>query len=218
VCSLPNVCGQNTNCRATNHVARCFCLPGFTGEPTLGCTQLQLCTVEEQCPAGMLCSFGICSPPCQSSRDCLDNQLCNGGSCISKCTDNSQCPPLHTCQSGGVCILESRCSNDQECGEADTCVGRENGLFECENVCAGPVICGRNAQCTAQGHRAVCTCPEGFFGNGKDDKIGCQKKQCIINGDCIGESICKNFICVQPPVTGMYDGFVVSNLVECFII
>ena len=202
VCSLPNVCGQNTDCRATNHVARCFCLPGFTGEPTLGCTQLQLCTVEEQCPAGMLCSFGICSPPCQSSRDCLDNQLCNGGSCISKCTDDSQCPPLHSCQSGGVCILESRCSNDQECGEEDTCVGRENGLFECENVCSGPVICGRNAKCSALGHKAICTCPEGFFGDANDEKIGCQKKQCLVNGDCIGESICKNFICVQPPVTG----------------
>ena len=101
VCSLPNVCGQNTNCRATNHIARCFCLPGFTGDPQLGCTQLQLCTVEEQCPSGMLCSFGICSPPCQSSRDCLDQQLCQGGSCIAKCGDSSQCPPLHSCQ---VCI------------------------------------------------------------------------------------------------------------------
>ena len=50
-------------------------------------------------------------------------------------------------------LQESRCSSDVECDEADTCIGRENGLFECEDACAGPVICGRNAVCTSKAHR-----------------------------------------------------------------
>ena len=99
-------------------------------------------------------------------------------------------------------MQESRCSTDVDCGEQDTCVGRESGLFECEDACAGPVICGRNAQCTAQGHRAVCTCPDGFFGDPNSEKTGCVKKQCLVNGDCPGDSVCDKFLCTQPPVTG----------------
>ena len=206
VCSLPNVCGQNTECRATSHVARCFCRPGFTGDPTLGCTQLQLCTAEEQCATGMLCSFGLCSPPCSSSRECLDNQICVGGACLAKCQDSTQCPLLHACQDG-FCVQESRCRTDVDCGEQDTCVGRETGLFECEDACAGPVICGRNAVCTAQGHRPVCTCPEGFFGSPTDEKVGCQKIQCNKNGDCRGDLVCDKFACIQPPVIGRFSAF-----------
>ena len=201
VCSLPNVCGQNTECKATNHVSRCFCKPGFTGDPTLGCTQLQLCTAEEQCPSGMLCSFGICSPPCKSSRECLDNQICVGGTCASKCQDSSQCPLLHSCQNG-FCVQESRCSTDVDCGEQDTCIGRDNGLFECEDVCSGPVICGRNAICTSKSHKAVCTCPDGFFGNPNDEKVGCQRIQCSKNGDCRGDTVCSKNLCIQPSVSG----------------
>ena len=61
------------------------------------------------------------------------------------------------------------------------------GQRECKDVCAGPVICGRNAVCEASSHRPLCTCPDGYFGNPEDDKIGCQKKLCTTNSDCPDE-------------------------------
>ena len=92
-------------------------------------------------------------------------------------------------------------------------MGRETGLFECEDACAGPVICGRNAVCTAQGHRPVCTCPEGFFGSPTDEKVGCQKIQCNKNGDCRGDLVCDKFACIQPPVIGRFSAFFLQNTI-----
>lgn len=31
-------CGQNTECRVTNHVPSCYCLPGYTGNSLHACT------------------------------------------------------------------------------------------------------------------------------------------------------------------------------------
>ena len=81
-------------------------------------------------------------------------------------------------------------------------MGRESGLFECEDACAGPVICGRNAQCASRGHKAICTCPDGFFGNPNDEKTGCQKKQCLVNGDCRGDFVCDKFVCKPQEISG----------------
>lgn len=34
----PGTCGQNTECRITNHAPSCFCLPGYSGNPLHACT------------------------------------------------------------------------------------------------------------------------------------------------------------------------------------
>lgn len=33
----PGSCGYNANCKATNHIPICYCIPGFTGDPFSGC-------------------------------------------------------------------------------------------------------------------------------------------------------------------------------------
>lgn len=33
-------CGQNTECRVTNHAPSCYCLPGYSGNPLHACTSL----------------------------------------------------------------------------------------------------------------------------------------------------------------------------------
>lgn len=62
-CTLKDVdvCGEKANCAVDNHEAVCSCQPGSTGDPLLGCISLQYCSADNQCPAGALCSNGLCS-------------------------------------------------------------------------------------------------------------------------------------------------------------
>lgn len=59
-CKIDNVCGSNTECFSTKHDAVCSCKPGTTGDPHLGCVQLQYCSTNSQCQAGTICHNGIC--------------------------------------------------------------------------------------------------------------------------------------------------------------
>lgn len=59
-CTLPNVCGPQSDCIAANHVGVCSCQPGTTGDPVLGCVSVQYCGADSQCPTGTVCNNGIC--------------------------------------------------------------------------------------------------------------------------------------------------------------
>lgn len=59
-CSIPGVCGKNSECVARSHLHQCFCKPGFTGDATLGCTDITYCQVETDCPSGEQCNGGVC--------------------------------------------------------------------------------------------------------------------------------------------------------------
>lgn len=65
---------------------------------------------------------------------------------------------------------------------------------ECRRAC-DLILCGRNAECKADNHAATCSCKHGFFGNVKDDKIGCQPIECEVNDDCTQEKICDYHRC-----------------------
>lgn len=60
-CTLPNACGQKALCTSQNHVGFCSCEPGYTGDPQLGCVQLQYCAKDTQCTSGTRCINGLCS-------------------------------------------------------------------------------------------------------------------------------------------------------------
>lgn len=36
----PGTCGQNAECRVTNHAPSCYCLPGFNGNPLHACSPI----------------------------------------------------------------------------------------------------------------------------------------------------------------------------------
>ena len=61
VCRLDGVCGGNAQCTTINHTPLCSCAPGHTGDPTVGCTRIQQCAVQNDCPNNMICAFGVCS-------------------------------------------------------------------------------------------------------------------------------------------------------------
>ena len=59
-CSVPGVCGLNTECKVQSHVQLCSCKAGFTGDPNLGCSQISYCGSETDCPSGERCQGGVC--------------------------------------------------------------------------------------------------------------------------------------------------------------
>ena len=153
-CTLAGVCGANAVCTVLTHTPLCSCSPGFTGDPTVGCSPILTCASQAQCPANLICAFGVCSPPCSSLRDCLEGQACVNDKCVNRCTKNNQCPEFHECR-GGVCALAEKCRSNGDCSGAESCTTALSNLGqrECRNVCEGPVICGRNAVCQPSNHR-----------------------------------------------------------------
>ena len=120
ICSLAGVCGANALCIVLSHTPLCSCQPGFTGNPTVGCSPILTCSSQANCPANLICAFGVCSPPCSSIRDCLDNQVCVNEKCVPRCNKNSQCPEFHECR-GGVCALAEKCRSNDDCATSESC-------------------------------------------------------------------------------------------------
>ena len=189
-CSLPNACGQNANCITDNHVGVCSCLPGTTGNPLLGCVQIQYCSADNQCPSGTKCNNGICCALCSSSRDCLTDQLCIQSVCQPTCKTNSTCPDFQFCLNN-ICVQETKCNIDDDCDIGEHCVIDTNGRSECKNVCSGRFLCGRNADCIARNHNPECECKPGFSSDGKT----CKKIECQVDTDCSNDKKCEGNMC-----------------------
>lgn len=190
-CTLKNACGQNANCVSENHLAICSCQPGTTGNPLLGCVPLQYCNSDQQCPAGTKCNAGVCCTLCTSGRDCISDQLCIQGVCQPTCRSNSSCPDFQFCQNN-ICTQEFKCRTDEDCDIDENCVVDATGRSECINACSGRVLCGRNAECSARDHSAVCDCKPGFF----QDKTGtCRKIECQTDDECSSDKTCEGNTC-----------------------
>lgn len=190
-CSIPNACGQNSNCVVENHVGICSCQPGTTGNPLLGCVALQYCSADNQCPSGTICRVGVCSAICTSNRECITDQLCLQGICQSTCHDNSTCADFQFCQNN-VCTQEIRCRTDDDCSFNERCEVDSYGRSECKNACEGRFLCGRNAECSARNHDGECSCKQGFTDDGQG---GCRRIECQRDNECGSEKFCDKNVC-----------------------
>ncbi|CAD6236853.1 GSCOCG00008264001-RA-CDS, partial [Cotesia congregata] len=65
---------------------------------------------------------------------------------------------------------------------------------QCRQACE-LILCGRNAGCKSDNHKATCACDRGFFGDAYDDKMGCQPIECESHNDCSDEKICDSHKC-----------------------
>lgn len=78
-------CGTNAECRADyNHRARCYCLPGYRGNPLVSCDRPE-CTVNQDCPYNLACINEKCRDPC----NCAEGAQCRVDNHIATC----KCPP-----------------------------------------------------------------------------------------------------------------------------
>jgi hypothetical protein len=142
-----NPCGNcraaNSECRVSNHVPRCTCLPGYTGTPEFGCYPIERTTpipATERPPQ-----------PCEPSP-CGINALCQVRNGAGSCS----CRPGYFGDPYRECKVE--CEQNSDCDRSKACIS-----YKCKDPCPG--TCGINARCEVTNHIPICTCPEGYQGN-----------------------------------------------------
>lgn len=85
-----------------------------------------------------------------------------------------------------------QCQSDDDCLDTQRCLVNNLGQAKCEKVCDESSSCGRNAECSATNHQAVCVCKKDYFG---DAKVGCQKVECNTDEQCSHDKYCDNHMC-----------------------
>lgn len=218
-----NPCGQNTQCYVSNSRPICSCLPGHFGNPlsycqrgecqdNYECAQYQACrdyrcvsVCNGQCGLNAECNprnhvpVCTCSPgytgdPLTSCRRIDPEEACHP----SPCGTNTKCEvingvPTCSCLPGYVgqplsgCRHE--CESDYDCPSQQSCQN-----YKCQSVCSTGV-CAQTAICEVHNHRAVCSCPKGYFG---DPHVSC-RAECLTNRDCPSDKpTCLGERCVNP--------------------
>lgn len=169
-CLVHNPCGKNALCSAENHKQECYCQPGFTGNPHVGCHLIDFC-------ADFPCGPGA---SCQNSR----------GSFKCLCPDGTIGDPYNE-----GCRPPVECNVDHDCPSATSC-DRTNGIHKCRDVCL-QTTCGPNAECVPVDHVGHCTCRTGYQGNPSDIHIGCRPKpiSCHTTADCPSNTYCYGESC-----------------------
>ena len=142
----PGLCGNNSECRVTNHNPICTYKRGYQGDPVSSCTKIPI-TFEPVIAADP------CNPtPCGQNSQCKDS----GGVAACSCLPGYVGVPPN-CRP--ECIIHSECPNDM------ACVGQK-----CRDSCPG--ACGTHAECSVIKHNAVCRCQQGYEG---DPFSGCRR-------------------------------------------
>lgn len=169
----PTPCNANGQCRVLNGVATCI---------------YPECVINQDCPRDKACYSQKCRDPCRDS--CGVNALCNviNHKAVCYCPSNFIGSPEVQCtlqeeRPKVECLQDSECTNDKACINS-----------RCINPCSGN-ICGDNAECHAQLHRAVCTCRNGFTGNAQ---TSCYEIGCKSDSECTPTLACINKECTDP--------------------
>ncbi|XP_043214270.1 neurogenic locus notch homolog protein 1-like isoform X1 [Amphibalanus amphitrite] len=180
-------CGIGADCRVRDHTAICSCPTGYLGHPYDRCTPpdpaaavATAASVHGGGSSGTVCdtcetsagnagsSSGVfvqtapsvgdlCTPnPCGQYADCNPGTDRLGQPrAVCTCPKGYLGDPLTACQRG-ECVDHSNCPATQACYN-----------YICTNPClssSGGNVCGTNALCRAQNHKAICYCPPEYTG------------------------------------------------------
>ena len=104
-CRLLN-CGENAACTASQHLARCECLPGAQGNPTILCKYCMYNHSYVLCMCLLHVNFLLAKPDtapsveagCSNNDDCPDYTACQNRKCINPCAKNDPCARLAMCR------------------------------------------------------------------------------------------------------------------------
>lgn len=137
-----------------------------------------------------------CTPsPCGANTSCRNS----GDRAVCSCLPGYYGSPLSGC-------IRGECEETIECAQHKACVNNK-----CIDVCAG--TCGQGANCEAENHVPVCSCPTGFKGN---PFISCRR---MTSDELCNPSPCgKNTKCSvvnYVPICSCLPGFEGSALKGC---
>ncbi|MFB6295093.1 MAG: dickkopf-related protein [Candidatus Nanohaloarchaea archaeon] len=145
---------------------------GFQAQPAAAQNNYEGCQNDGDCGSGEYCDFT------QDPNTCVDRE----------CTSNSDCGSGEVCVNNIEC-RERECTNDDDCSNNRRCDG---GLCVGNQVTAGPDECGPDTSNSCDsGYKCI---------NPDRDTSYCEPAQgeCVNNGDCSGENICRDNSCVSP--------------------
>jgi len=197
-CNIPGICGLDARCSNDKRTPICSCPKGRTGDPFTDCTKvLKICDVgtcghdavctEQNGRAVCACKTNYigdplvkCRPECYTSSDCADkNDQCRDHKCSNPCHKGScgagaickavrgkaecSCPQFFKGNPFRSCYAE--CTDHSECSNWKACY-----KLQCIDPCtqtAAPV-CGEDALCRVENHKAICSCPSTHTGHPYD--------------------------------------------------
>lgn len=190
-----NTCGPNSGCRIIGGRPKCFCLPGFEGNPP-----------RKACgPPQSPCDPSPCGPNTQCS-------LLNG---IAKCS----CSPGFVESPNTIrgCVEPLNPCDPNPCGPGAVCDSTKNPPCYCPGSSVGnpfrscdqPIViqelcqpgpCGVNSDCFVVQNREQCYCKPGFVGDPyggciEPERSICSPNPCGPNAQCLvtqdGKSMCR---------------------------
>jgi hypothetical protein len=159
-------CGPNTICTGS----ACECAPGFNGDPTAGCQDINECTMGAQLcdPATSRCLNTAGSYMCE----CMTGFERDGDECIDvnecarktdRCDQNATCvneTPGYICQCKAGFELQA---NGLSCADVDECT---TGAAECRAD-------DKSVMCVNTRGGYKCQCPKGYAGDGESEACYC---------------------------------------------
>lgn len=161
-------CGDNTVCAGDKGARRCECAPGFRGDPSSGCEDIDECEDAGRCedknsrcvnaPGSYVCA---CADGFERSGEqgaCVNIDECERK--LDLCDPSAEC---HDKAPGYEC----KCKQGYE-GDGRSCVDVDECARDKDRCSDNPGTVCHN---TAGGFE--CVCPAGFLGNGKDGACAC---------------------------------------------
>lgn len=213
----PSRCGVNTICRKTGSSHTCECIPDYKGSPyDRGC--YPECTTASDCNRNRACRNYKCVDPCINACGYRAKCTTINHSPICSCPDKmigdpfTECKALKVerdpcypspCAANGVCRNNNGVASCQylECVQNEDCISTKACLNQhCKDPCLN--ACGSNALCNVVNHKAVCSCPNGFYGSPFDQcirqKDPLPRAECNYDDECSNDKACINQKCVNP--------------------
>ncbi|XP_018012722.1 neurogenic locus notch homolog protein 3 [Hyalella azteca] len=191
-CSIPNICGTNTDCTARDRQPVCSCRSGYVGDPFTSCRRFDPQELCRPSPCGRNTNCQVqgeravctclpnyvgdpltgCRPECERDSHCPANFACQNNRCVNPC-QNGVCGDGALCNvRNGVAVCTcpefylgnpyTRCY--PECTTHEECPAHQACFkLRCIDPCVG--ACGSGAECRVELHKPICSCPKGFTGH-----------------------------------------------------